>query len=155
MLFRVIAGIVTVASIFVLWDQYLDEAELDISGMTPAEIDAAKPIVLWILVVLASASVLMYIVLVLLVIRGSNWARITTMAFGSIVIIASAIDYFDGGSQITLKTNLFGLSLDILVLIALSSQSARKWSRLPHGRKYRRLLAAQGVATQTQSQPTA
>jgi hypothetical protein len=142
MLFRVFAGIITVTTIFVLWKSFLSEAELDVTGLSAAEADSVRDIVLWVLVVFAAASVLMYIVLTILVFRGSNWARITTMAFGALVIVTSGIDYFNGGEQITLHTNLFGLSLDILVLFALSSERARTWSRLSHGRKYRRQQAA-------------
>jgi hypothetical protein len=158
MLFRVFAGIFTIASIFVLWGSYLNEAELDISGLDQSQIEGVRSVVLWIIVIFAAASVLMYIALTILVFRGSNWARITTMAFGALVIVTAGIDYFNGGEQITLRTSLIGLSLDILVLFALSSERARTWSRLPHGRKYRRqqaALAAQasGVGSGTRSQP--
>jgi hypothetical protein len=123
-----------------------------------SQIDGVRSVVLWIIVIFAAASVLMYIALTILVFRGSNWARITTMAFGALVIVTAGIDYFNGGEQITLRTSLIGLSLDILVLFALSSERARTWSRLPHGRKYRRqqaALAAQasGVGSGTRSQP--
>jgi hypothetical protein len=141
MLLRVFAGIGTIAGIFVMWRTYLAADDLDVSGLSPAEVDALRDFILWILVIGAACAVLIYMVLTILVFRGSNWARIATMIFAAIVIVSGAIDYFNGGAQFTLRATLIGSALDILVVLALSSQSARVWSRLKHGRKGRRVLA--------------
>jgi hypothetical protein len=138
MLFRVIAGMVTIAAIFFSWKAFMSEAELELTGLTPEQVDAVTQVVLWIIVAMAMVAVLIYLALIVLVFRGSNWARITAMAFGALVIITGAVDYFNGGPQITLRATLIGSALDILVVLALSSERARRWSRLPHGRRAHR-----------------
>ncbi|HEY5223054.1 MAG TPA: LssY C-terminal domain-containing protein [Microbacteriaceae bacterium] len=137
MLFRVFAGIVTIASIFFTWGEIVRSARIDEPNLTPDEAHAVAAIVIWVLVALAAIAVLIYIGLIILVFRGSNWARIAAMVFGTMVIVGSAIDYFNGGPKITLFTTLPGLAFDILVMLALSSQSARVWSRLPRSRRAR------------------
>ena len=58
-----------------------------------------------------------------------NAARILVLFVSTMGIIAAAVDVFSGGPQITIKTTLLTLSLDILILLALSSRSARAYSR--------------------------
>jgi hypothetical protein len=89
----------------------------------------------------------LYFVLALLVFYGSNWARIAAMSYSSLIIVVSAIDYFNGGPQISLRNNLLGLALDILVVLALSSKRSRLWARRPRARRGRVApLAAAGSA---------
>jgi hypothetical protein len=66
-----------------------------------------------------------------------------------LLIVVAAIDFFDGGQQVSLRNNLLGLPLDILVVIALSAQSASLWARRPRaytGRRGARLLNPAAVA---------
>jgi hypothetical protein len=67
-------------------------------------------------------------VLAFLIFHGHNWARFTAMGLGSAAILITAVDFFGGGPQITLQTNLVGLSFDVLVLLALSGTDARRFS---------------------------
>ena len=69
-----------------------------------------------------AAGLVLYFLLALLVFFGSNWARIAAMSYSALIIVVSAIDFFNGGPQVSLKNNLLGLALDILVLLALSSK---------------------------------
>ncbi|BDI23023.1 LssY C-terminal domain-containing protein [Herbiconiux sp. L3-i23] len=64
----------------------------------------------------------------LLVLFGSDIARIVVMlgAVGSIAV--SAVAHFQDGQEISLATNLVSLSLDILILTALSSSRARDFA---------------------------
>ncbi len=64
-----------------------------------------------------------------LLLMRNNTARIIIMLLSFTSIVAQAIDFFNGGPQITVHTTLPSLSLDILVLLALSSPKARAWSR--------------------------
>jgi hypothetical protein len=155
MLFRVFAGIVSVSAIFIGWKSFLNETEIDAPELTPEQIAAISDAVLWVIAALSMFAVLVYLGLIVLVFRGSNWARITAMAFGSLVIIVGAIDYFNGGPQITLRSTLIGSAFDILVLLALSSERARKWSRLPHGRRARRRAASVGLADELRASTAA
>ncbi|MFV0434605.1 MAG: hypothetical protein ACK5LO_11555 [Leucobacter sp.] len=67
---------------------------------------------------------------------GSNVARILVMVGAITSITTAAISYFAMGEEITVRTTLVTLALDILVLLALSSREARAWTR---GRKQRRM----------------
>jgi len=59
------------------------------------------------------------ILLAWFVFLGRNWARTVAMALSTAAICIQAIDVFHGGPDITLQSNLPGLTLDILLLLAL------------------------------------
>ncbi|ABK04870.1 hypothetical protein Arth_3495 [Arthrobacter sp. FB24] len=60
---------------------------------------------------------------------GRNWARTLTMAVSTAAIGLQVIDVANGGPGITLQTNLPGLTLDILLILALSSERSRIYAR--------------------------
>ncbi|MEK0155100.1 LssY C-terminal domain-containing protein [Arthrobacter oryzae] len=60
---------------------------------------------------------------------GRNWARTLTMAVSAAAIGLQVIDVANGGPGITLQTNLPGLTLDILLILALSSERSRVYAR--------------------------
>jgi hypothetical protein len=64
-----------------------------------------------------------------LVLSGSNWARIVAMSFASLSIIVVFLDWWNAGIPVTFRTSLASVALDILVLLALSAQSARSFAR--------------------------
>lgn len=131
MLLRVFAGIAYVFSILDQWNAFVRSTQVSGSGLTEREArDLALGVSIGVLAVVALA-VTFYLLLAVLVFRGSNWARITAMALSAAVVVTSAVDYFNGGPQISLRADLFGLPLDILVLLALSSDRARLWARRP------------------------
>lgn len=70
-----------------------------------------------------------YLVLAWLVVRGVNWARIAAMSLATISILVPFIDWWRSGLDISLRTTLLSLALDILILLALSSRSARTFAR--------------------------
>ncbi|ACL41160.1 conserved hypothetical protein [Pseudarthrobacter chlorophenolicus A6] len=61
--------------------------------------------------------------------RGGNRARVTAMTFGALSIIAQFIATLSGGPAITMATTLVSFSLDILLILALSSERARIFAR--------------------------
>jgi hypothetical protein len=134
MLMRIGAGAVTVGVLALAWPELLRAESVTISD--PANADLALSIVVGLLVF----GLLVYLGLAVLVFFGSNWARIASMTFSAIIIVATAVDFFNGGPQVTLRSNLLGIPLDILVVLALSSQRARLWAR--HRRSRRRGLDA-------------
>ncbi|WP_336652504.1 MULTISPECIES: hypothetical protein [unclassified Leucobacter] len=75
---------------------------------------------LWMLLLLMLAS---------MVWRGGNRARLLVMFGATASITASAVAYFATGEEITVRTTLLTLALDILILLALSSRDARAWTR--------------------------
>lgn len=60
---------------------------------------------------------------------GRNWARVAAMGLSTASMILQAVSLAAGGPAITLNTNLAGLALDILLVIALSSDRARIYAR--------------------------
>ena len=60
---------------------------------------------------------------------GRNWARLLAMTLSTAAILAQAANVVEGGPGITLKTNLPGLALDILLLLALSSERSLVYAR--------------------------
>jgi len=64
-----------------------------------------------------------------LVFVGRNWARTLAMAVSTAAIGLQVLDVVRGGPGITLQSNLPGLTMDILLILALSSQRARVYAR--------------------------
>jgi hypothetical protein len=140
MLLRVVISIISIGEIVLNWHRYVVSAEVDVKGLSAEEIEMVGSLAVGVLVAFLAGTVLLYLLLALFVYRGANAARIVTMVLSATVVIASAIDFFNGGPSVTLRANLFGLPLDILILLALSSDRARLWARLP--RRVKRLHAA-------------
>lgn len=134
-LLRVLAGVLTIVLTVIDWrpwvDAVLSSGEGTVEGVTRSQVDVVFGVVMG----LFGAGLVFYFLLALLVLNGSNWARITSMSFSALLIVISAVDYFNGGPQVTLANNLFGLPLDILIVLALSSQRSRQWARLPRSER--------------------
>ncbi|GAA1804189.1 hypothetical protein [Agromyces neolithicus] len=131
---RVIAGIVWLIALAAQWDQVL----ADDGGIDPAstEGEAARAILV---VILAFGAVvlLVQVLLAFAVYRGSNAARMALMILATLSIVVSWLDYF-AGEEITIRTTLVTLALDILVLLALSSRAARAYARRSRTKRGRR-----------------
>lgn len=88
-----------------------------------------QDLLLGIVVTVDLAWVILLAVMAWLVLLGSNAARMLVMAGTTLSITAAALAYFSSGEEITVRTTLLTLTLDILILLALSSKDARAWSR--------------------------
>lgn len=119
---RIVVGIVSLGLIVG------DKASLLREASLPADEAAIAGLLVNIIVAVTAMSVIIYIALAVLVYRGSNWARVTVMGFSVLLIVVAAISFFNGTS-VTLRGDLFGLPVDILLLLALSAQSSSLWSR--------------------------
>lgn len=132
-LLRVIAGFVWLASLALQWDRVLrDDLHIEIEGASEAE---AADILLIVVLALGGLILAIDLGLGVLVYFGNNAARVAVMILATLSITISAIDYFGGGEDITLRTTLITLALDILVLLALSSRAARAYARRPQPRR--------------------
>lgn len=129
MLLRVGAGALFVVLTVLSWRDWVSSLldSGDLVGVDRQQVD----LIFGILLGIFAAGLVFYFLLSLLVFFGSNWARIATMSYSSGLIVIAAIDFFNGGPQVTLHNNLLGLPLDILVVLALSSQGSRQWARRP------------------------
>ncbi|MCD2443693.1 hypothetical protein LQ757_15540 [Agromyces sp. SYSU K20354] len=124
---RVIAGIVWLVALAAQWDQVL----ADDGGIDPESAEGiASYGVLAIILVFGAVVLLAQLLLAFAVYRGSNAARLTLMIFATLSIVISWFDYA-AGQEITIRTTLVTLALDILVLLALSSRAARAYARRP------------------------
>jgi hypothetical protein len=110
----------------------IGDGELDfrtITGaLTPADARFLGSLVVALFVAVALLISTVYSVLAFLIYHGHNWARFTGMSISAAAVIVTALDFVNGGPQITLQTNLVGLSFDVLVLLALSGTEARRFS---------------------------
>lgn len=68
-------------------------------------------------------------VLGVLILRGVNIVRVWVMVIAVMSISAAFIGWWSHDQEITLQGTLLGLSLDILILLALSSRSAAAYAR--------------------------
>lgn len=130
---RTLAGILFLMATFGGIQQLIHDAVArgDISLVEGSEDQAHLAV--WLVGIALAIPVLFYLFLAVLAFRGSNWARIAAMVVSSLLVLFTAADYFSGLSPITVRTNLPGLALDILVLLALSSTKAREWARAARG----------------------
>ncbi|MBZ2198684.1 LssY C-terminal domain-containing protein [Occultella gossypii] len=71
---------------------------------------------------------LAYLLLSYLVYRGRNWARMVTMAISAVSIIVYAVLWLTAAPESALSSNLIGSSLEILVLLAFSGETARRFT---------------------------
>ena len=93
-------------------------------------VPAAQAVHLGIAIVLGALAVFELLV-AWRILRGSNGARLIAMAVSTAAIVVQAMALVAGGPGITVQTNLIGLSLDILLLLALSSHRARIYALRP------------------------
>lgn len=147
MVLRVLAGVLTVFLTVLAWPTFIRSELVSQTGraLTATEQQGAD-LVFGIAMGVFAAGLVFYFLLALLVFTGSNWARIASMSYSGLLIVLAAIDFFNGVEQVTLRTNIFGLPLDILVVLALSSQRARLWARRPRVRSRRGAAAGAAAA---------
>lgn len=65
----------------------------------------------------------------ILLLRGSNVARVIVMIVSTMSIGTAFVGWWEMGQEITVGTTLVTVSLDILVLLALSSRDAAAYAR--------------------------
>lgn len=119
---RAIAGLLWLGAFLWVWPELAAEEKL-----SPGETRAAA----WVVTIVSGIGILTLLVLTWLIWRGSNAARIWVMSGLTLSITSAAIGYFTLGEEITIRTTLVVLALDILVLLALSSRDSRAWARRP------------------------
>jgi hypothetical protein len=131
MVARTFSGVIVIVVTGLTWREFaqllVKDARLDGGRITVGEAGVVVAIVL----AIYGFALVLYLLLALFVFRGHNWARIVAMAFATVSIVLAYTDYLNNGVQITLRTTLASLALDILILLALSSSPARLYARRP------------------------
>ncbi|WP_449276796.1 hypothetical protein [Leucobacter sp. GX24907] len=129
---RSIGGIFWIIGLLAEWPSVSAKFEFD---------DVTSLVLLWLLLCVEGIWIGSLLLFAWLLWRGSNLARMLAMFWAAASITASAVAYFATGEQITVRTTLLTLALDILLMLALSSRDARAWTR---GRKQARREAREG-----------
>ena len=127
---RAAAAALLALSMVLFKDAHVGSLIQPVAGPAVTEAQAELAVTAATVVVLLFA--LAEILLAWFVFRGRNWARTVAMALSTAAICLQAFDVFHGGPDITLQSNLPGLTLDILLLLALSSKRSRAYALLPH-----------------------
>ncbi|RZS68835.1 hypothetical protein EV187_1273 [Agromyces ramosus] len=129
-LLRVLAGVAWLVALSLQWDDVFTSA-FDEAGtpLTGDAFDDMSQAVYVFVVALVGAVLLFDLVLAALTYLGLNWPRIVVMVISTFSISAAFVTWWVGDQEVTLQTTLLTLSLDILVMLALSSRSARAYAR--------------------------
>ncbi|MDR6905623.1 hypothetical protein J2X63_001309 [Agromyces sp. 3263] len=131
-LLRVLAGAVWLGALSLQWDQVFTEAVDEVGDpITGDAFAATSQAVYTFTVILIGVVLLIDLVLGVLTWLGLNWPRIVVMVISTISISSSFVTWWVGDQEITLQTTFVTLALDILVMLALSSRSARAYARRP------------------------
>lgn len=125
---RVLSGAAAILTVIASWDTFVATIVLNDGRLARADPQAASAL-LGALLAAYGLSLLLYLALAALVFTGRNWARVLAMSFASASILLSFADYAFNGAQITLRTSLVSVTIDILILLALSSTNARHYAR--------------------------
>lgn len=131
---RVIGGSAWLLQLATEWDSIVNDLRVDVEGVDPSDVPGLEQVALWVIVGIGILVFIVELSVVILIYRGVNWARMLVLVIATFGIIVAAVDVAAGGEGITLRTTLITLSLDILILLALSSRSARAYSRRGGGR---------------------
>lgn len=83
---------------------------------------------LWFVVAFFAVLVLLDLLLSFLVFAGVNWARVTVMIFAVLSLIAQFTEWVSG-TDVEIGSNLVAITVDILLLLALSNDRASAWAR--------------------------
>jgi hypothetical protein len=124
-LLRSVTTAVTAANLTSDWNK----AKISLAGASSADEAALSSALLISLMVFFGIAVVIDLAVAALIFRGSNRARFVAMILATILVLGSAADFFADGTSFTLENGgLVGLSLDILVLVALSDSDAREFT---------------------------
>ncbi|MFJ4109231.1 LssY C-terminal domain-containing protein [Oerskovia enterophila] len=124
----VVADMIWLANLALHWDQTLRSLFLG-GDVTQQDIDEASGPLLVVVVVILSLVALFQLFLAWRVFKGRTWARALVMVLAAISTTSSFVGWAVSGDQITLRTTLLTVALDILVLLTLSSRDAAAYTR--------------------------
>ena len=123
---RVLAGFLWLMALAFNWDVIANDVEIALGDVKLT--DGAKTVGLAAILIVGGTATLAEGVLAVLIYRGMNWARVIVMVYAVASISAAFTTWWVGGQDIRIDTTLLTLSLDILVLLALSSRQAAAYA---------------------------
>ncbi|WP_173922631.1 hypothetical protein [Agromyces sp. Marseille-P2726] len=128
---RVLGGVIWLIALTLQWPDVLSD-EFDTISAEQLSSEDARAIAaagLTVVLVIGGVILLVELVLAVLIYLGWNWPRVVVMVFATLSISGAFAAWWAGDQEITLQTTLLTLSLDILVMLALSSRAARDYAR--------------------------
>ncbi|MEV8274668.1 hypothetical protein [Microbacterium sp. NPDC077184] len=125
-LLRAIAGAFVLLELAREWDSLFGTVTASDAALNDPEV---RSLLLGVVLVGGGILVLADAVLGILIYRGHNWPRVLVMLFSVISISTVFTAWWVRGEEITLDGTFLSLSLDILLLLALSSRSAAAYAR--------------------------
>jgi hypothetical protein len=129
-LLRAAAGALWVATATFGWTGWVQDVLGVITGDGSADLSGDELAAGRVVFVVGAALVLSVVaVLGVLILRGRNLPRVLVMVFSTLSISAVFVGWWENGQDIRIQTTLVTLSLDILILLALSSRSAAAYAR--------------------------
>lgn len=126
-LLRVLAGVFVLAGIALGWEAILADPDTVLDGFDPSP--AGSQAALWFVLAAGGTVLLIDLLLAIFVFRGHNWARVVVMIISVGSISTSFVAWWAQGQEIAIDSTYVSLSLDILLLLALSSRSAAAYAR--------------------------
>ncbi|GAA1923721.1 hypothetical protein GCM10009775_15100 [Microbacterium aoyamense] len=126
-LLRVGAGVLVLIALANNWTALLQDPDLIADGWDPSS-DVAH-YGLWVVLAIGGIVLLIDLLLAVFVYRGRNWARMFMMVVTVLSISSSFFTWWVQGQEIKIETTFVSLSIDILLLLALSSRSAAAYAR--------------------------
>ncbi|GAA5086863.1 hypothetical protein GCM10025760_07250 [Microbacterium yannicii] len=126
-LLRVLAGVAVLVGIAAGWNDILADPDSVLEGFDPSP--EGTQAALWLVLGTGAVVLLLDLALAFLVYRGINWARVVVMLISVLSISTSFTAWWAQGQEIEIDGTYVSLSLDILVLLALSSRSAAAYAR--------------------------
>lgn len=126
-LLRVIAGFVVLGVIWVQWPTVWSAAAEVVGNDDLARIDgdSIRLFVVGVGAVLTAAEA----IIAFFIWRGSNLARVLVMILSVISVVSAFAAWWARDQELTLQSSLLPLTLDVLILLALSSRSAAAYAR--------------------------
>lgn len=133
---RVVAGVIWLISLSLMWDElFVAAVDEGSAQLTESELEEASQLTLVIVLGVLGFVLVVDLVLAVLTYLGLNWPRIVVMIVSTLSITGSFVTWWVGDQEITLQTTFLTLALDILIMLALSSRSARAYARRPRVRR--------------------
>lgn len=123
---RAIAAVAWTIGLVREWPEIVPELELDDTGEYAEQM---SNLILGTIVGFEIVWVLTLLCFAWLVFRGNNIARFLVQLGTAGSIAFAAVSYFVLGEEITIRTTLITLAIDILILLALTSRASREWTR--------------------------
>lgn len=126
-LLRVLAGVIVLVSIATGWDALLSDPDSVLDGFDPTP--EGRQAALWVVLGTGVTVLLIDLALAFFVFRGANWARVFVMLIAVLSISTSFTAWWAQGQEIQIEGTFLSLSIDILLLLALSSRGAAAYAR--------------------------